>query len=111
MREFYFNVSDRQRRRRLKIAKLKELYLGKKKKLPFGSNNPFLVELQKLKSTIPEWENFFSAPADLRGNNWVRLEVLAQPLCDKYAWAVPDARSLRIITHYSPLVEIGVGIE
>jgi hypothetical protein len=30
-------------------------------------------------------------------------------MADKYAWAVPDARALRIIASFSPIVEIGAG--
>jgi hypothetical protein len=37
-------------------------------------------------------------------------------LCDageelhrKYAWAIPDARALRIIKHFAPVVEMGAG--
>lgn len=44
-----------------------------------------------------------------REQNWIRLEVLGQPLVDKYAWAIPDERSLGILAHFSPLIEIGAG--
>jgi hypothetical protein len=44
-----------------------------------------------------------------RDETWVRLEVIGQALCDKYSWAIPDARSLAILQHFSPLVEIGSG--
>eukprot|EP01032_Pedospumella_encystans_P021256 gene21256-24120_t len=49
--------------------------------------NPYLKEIRSLRKSIPEWDNFFSEGDDeTRGNNWVRLDVLGQPLSEKYAW-------------------------
>ena len=33
----------------------------------------------------------------------------AEATCNKYAWATPNAQALRILDHFSPLVEIGAG--
>ncbi|KAJ1391800.1 hypothetical protein B484DRAFT_284306 [Ochromonadaceae sp. CCMP2298] len=71
--------------------------------------NPFLAAVRRLRKTIPEWNTFFETDAETMRMNWVRLEVLAQPLFDKYAWAIPNERALRILTSFSPLIEIGAG--
>lgn len=84
-----------------------------KRKYPFRSSkaaNPYLREIRKLRKTIPEWDNFFAEGSEeTRGNNWVRLEVLGEPLCEKYAWAIPNQRALNIVANFSPLIEIGAG--
>ncbi len=74
--------------------------------------NPYLLEVLELMKTIPEWDEFFSredSETMKRGSNWIRLEVLGQPLIDKYSWAIPNQRALNIIKHFSPIIEIGSG--
>jgi len=72
--------------------------------------NPYLKEIRCLRKSIPEWDNFFSEGDDeTRGNNWVRLDVLGQPLSEKYAWAIPNNRALNILAEFSPIIEIGCG--
>lgn len=72
--------------------------------------NPYLKEIRNLRKSIPEWDNFFSeGDEEARGNNWVRLDVLGQPLNDKYAWAIPNKRALNILAEFSPLIEVGCG--
>ena len=71
--------------------------------------NKYYKEFCKLKKTIPCWDNFFTVPEEERLENWPRLEVLGNAMCEKYAWAVPDDRALRILKHFSPLIEIGAG--
>ena len=72
--------------------------------------NPYLKEIRSLRKSIPEWDNFFSEGDDeTRGNNWVRLDVLGQPLSEKYAWAIPNSRALNILSEFSPLIEVGCG--
>lgn len=72
--------------------------------------NTFLRKVKELKKTIPNWTSLFSAEADdSRAEQWVRLSVLAAPLSDKFAWAIPDARALNILANFGPLVEIGAG--
>lgn len=72
--------------------------------------NPYLAKIRKLKATIPEWDDeFFTSDEETRGSNWVRLEVVGQRLLERYAWAIPDARALKILQHYTPLIEIGAG--
>lgn len=75
-----------------------------------SDTNEFLREVKKLRKTIPDWDTFFQEGADEeRGNHWVRLEILGQPLLDKYAWAIPDNTALNIAAHFAPLIEIGAG--
>jgi hypothetical protein len=72
--------------------------------------NTFLRKVLKLKKTIPNWKSLFSAKADdSRAEQWVRLSVLAAPLSDKFAWAIPNLRALSILGTFGPLVEIGAG--
>lgn len=97
--------------------------------------NKYLEKINELKLTMPEWDNetFFNdhiktsknkkkrkVTADendsdavsrmmTRESNWIRLEVLGEPLSDKFAWAIPDERALNILAHFSPLIEIGAG--
>lgn len=79
-------------------------------------HNIYLSQINKLKKTIPEWDNFFcNDPSksieendQIRGSNWIRLEVIGQSLLEKFSWAIPDERSLRILSNYSPLIEIGI---
>ena len=35
--------------------------------------------------------------------------TLGEQLVNKYSWATPDDRCMRILKHYSPIVEIGCG--
>lgn len=86
-------------------------------------SNSYIRKIIQLKDTIPEWDTFFGDKVDLektdncekdeaasvRACNWVRLEVLGEPLCKKYAWAIPDERALQILASFSPLIEIGAG--
>eukprot|EP00607_Mallomonas_marina_P004720 CAMPEP_0182429438 /NCGR_PEP_ID=MMETSP1167-20130531/28902_1 /TAXON_ID=2988 /ORGANISM="Mallomonas Sp, Strain CCMP3275" /LENGTH=259 /DNA_ID=CAMNT_0024613141 /DNA_START=207 /DNA_END=986 /DNA_ORIENTATION=+ len=72
--------------------------------------NKYLKEVLKLKSTIPHWNDLFGESADdSRLDEWVRIEVLGEPLAKKYAWAIPDERALTILSNFSPLVEVGCG--
>jgi hypothetical protein len=76
-----------------------------------GSSNPYLHKIVKLRKTIPHWDNLYSpsVSSEDRINALVRLDVLGTQLCEKYSWAIPDNRALRILQEFSPLVEIGCG--
>eukprot|EP01041_Mallomonas_annulata_P004312 gene4312-8574_t len=94
--------------KRLLNANSGEKVDSKRRKLK--CQNPFLRQVIELKQTIPNWDNFFGVNADSnRLNEWVRLEVLGEPLAKKYAWAIPDERSLKILSNFTPLVELGCG--
>lgn len=81
-----------------------------KNDLNYRENNPYLKKVVKLKSTINNWDKFFSASADeTRMNDWIRLEVLGEPLAKKFAWAIPDEKAIKVLANFSPLIEIGCG--
>lgn len=44
-----------------------------------------------------------------RNQLFQRLLDDASSVCDKYAWAIPSEAALRVLAHFSPIVEIGCG--
>ncbi len=68
-------------------------------------------KVRELRKTIPCWSNMFSEEVNIndRIQAWMRLEVLGQPLLEKYAWAIPNEQALTICSSFGPLVEIGCG--
>lgn len=74
-----------------------------------AKENAYHRELQNLKKSIPCWENFFTVSERDRIDSWVRLEIIGNSLSDKFAWAVPDNRALKVLKKFSPLIEIGAG--
>lgn len=75
-----------------------------------GAKIPYLQKVKKLEKTIPHWANIFGEEAnETRIEELIRVEVVGQTLCEKYAWAIPDFRALKILSHFSPLIEIGAG--
>ncbi len=78
-------------------------------KQQIDASNAYLKEIIALRKTIPNWDSFFSQSANDRESDWIRLEVLGQPLSEKYSWAIPNDRALEILGHFSPIVEIGAG--
>jgi hypothetical protein len=40
---------------------------------------------------------------------WEMLMDGAAHICNTFSWAIPDKRSLRILAHFSPIIEIGAG--
>lgn len=104
----HFLRLKRQRRRCRKAEKNTEedvQLLFKKSK----NENAYHNEFSKLKRSIPCWDSFFVVPEQDRVHNWVRLEVLGNAMCEKYSWAVPDNRAIKILKNFSPLIEIGAG--
>ena len=84
---------------------------GKKRKAGDASktsniSNAYFEEVKEFNSTIGE---LFLGPDEERFEKMVRIDVVGQFYCKKYAWAVPDARSLRIVTSFSPIIELGCG--
>lgn len=81
------------------------------KRLYRNEKNIYQRKVEKLKSTIPNWENMY-VDIDInkpRVDEMIRVDVLGSALSDKYAWAVPDQRALKILNHFSPIIEIGCG--
>lgn len=82
--------------------------------IPAIEGNPYAEEVADLKKQTKYWENLVLQDEDEEVNKernrvWDDIEEKSQQLCNKYAWAIPDDRSLSIISHFSPLVEIGAG--
>ena len=77
------------------------------------TTNDYYNEVLELKKTCPLWDsgNFFSSNVnhDDRMTEWLRIRILGKVLLDKYSWAIPDTRSLNILSTFSPLIEIGAG--
>lgn len=40
---------------------------------------------------------------------WDRMVDEAAAVCDRFAWAIPDERALRILGHFEPIVEVAAG--
>lgn len=75
-----------------------------------GSCCKYETEVQIMRDSTSHWHQFFSdGAANFRAVGWAHLDTKIDLLCNKFAWAVPDDRALRIIQHFSPIIEIGAG--
>jgi hypothetical protein len=76
-------------------------------------HNPLLQQQDDfLKSLTIEDRTHFLSPAmdtERRSEIWMSQADVGEILVNKYAWATPDDRAIRILQHFSPLVEIGCG--
>lgn len=71
--------------------------------------NEYQIALEAALAEIVTAGAFFSSTVEVRTKQWNKLDKLWDPLCEKYAWACPDNRALRVLCHFSPLIEIGAG--
>ena len=76
--------------------------------------NPLLREQTAFLESLTETErnSYFSnkhVDPDRRAEIWARQADVGSELVNKYSWATPDHRALRILKHFSPIVEIGCG--
>lgn len=71
----------------------------------------YVDEINALKKVVLNWKSsdFFNQSEKKRDKDWSLLDGKVNSLCEKYAWAVPDERALRIISYFSPIVEMGAG--
>lgn len=79
-----------------------------------GLTNPLLHAQQEFLSSLPEAikDNFFcdnNVDPETRAEIWAKQAELGERLVNKYAWATPDNRAIRILSHYQPIIEIGSG--
>ena len=73
-------------------------------------HNAYQREMAKIADQIPSFgDAFFSTSVEDRTQRWNEMDNLWDPLCAKYAWACPDNRALKVLCHFSPLIEIGAG--
>eukprot|EP00892_Ulva_mutabilis_P012808 jgi/Ulvmu1/98/UM001_0101.1 len=71
-----------------------------------------LVAMNQLKQSWPaDVRSVFSEEMaqPRRQELWELVVNSAAAVCDKYAWATPDERALRILSHFGPIVEVGAG--
>ena len=77
--------------------------------------NEYLSKLNAIKakhSKVWSAQAFFDnkvLPEASRKSLWRKLDDTLLPLIEEYAWACPDDKSLQIIKHFSPIIEIGSG--
>lgn len=67
-------------------------------------------EVRKLKASVPLWDGLLQENIEgSRGEVWDEVQRSSEELCHRFAWAIPDERALKVLAHFSPLVEIGAG--
>lgn len=75
--------------------------------------NPLLAAQTTFLNSLStlERDSFFSTRLDpeKRAEIWTNQANLGEDLVNKYSWAIPDERAIRILRHFSPLVEVGCG--
>lgn len=90
------------------------LSTGSQTTLFHSLENPLLDRQQAFLAKIPPnvRTNFFSdehVSSEERAKIWEDQANIGEELINQYAWATPDPRALKIIKHFSPIVEIGCG--
>ena len=80
------------------------------------SSNPLLDEQRAFlyagSVSEPERESFFDHDAvtsTRRAEIWAAQAALGESLINRYAWATPNEQAMRILKHFSPIVEVGCG--
>jgi hypothetical protein len=76
--------------------------------------NPLQEKLSTFLNKLSENErnSFFSnslVDPERRAALWEEQADLGESLVRQYSWAIPDSRSIAILRHFSPLIEIGCG--
>lgn len=79
-----------------------------------NESNPLLSRINEFLQKIPkkERDGFFSnelVDPERRATLWMDQADLGERLVSQYSWAIPDARAIAILKHFSPLIEIGCG--
>lgn len=77
------------------------------------SGNPLLEEQSKFLDSLSDQErnDFFSESLtpSRRAELWMEQAELGERLVNSYSWATPDARAIRILKHFAPIIELGSG--
>lgn len=73
--------------------------------------NKYLDEVRRLRETCKDWDELYSMSVqpDERMSQLSRIDVVGGFLAAQYAWAIPNEKALRILSNFSPLVEVGAG--
>uniref|UniRef100_A0A7S2X6L1 Methyltransferase n=1 Tax=Lotharella oceanica TaxID=641309 RepID=A0A7S2X6L1_9EUKA len=98
------------KKKKSKKTKKKKSHVPVVKDLKKGTN-PFLTEYKKAIAKFPQDMDQFLDP-NLKGGDIRRallFEMLPDEMPERYAWAVPDDRALKIIAHFGPVIEIACG--
>lgn len=84
---------------------------GKRRKPSSTEENEYLLQVMDLKATCPDWNNLFSKfiDEDRRILQWQHASAMGEPLMNTFAWAVPSDAAIKLLTKFSPLVEMGAG--
>ena len=77
-------------------------------------DNPLLKAQSKFLASLSSKvkEHFFSdnhVDGESRAKVWMQQADVGEELVNKYAWASPDERAIKILREFSPIVEIGCG--
>jgi hypothetical protein len=83
-------------------------------KTPKRHSNPLQAAQQSFLQSLPvdAREHFFSnnyITPDQRAEIWEIQADIGEKLINKYAWATPDERVLKVFQHFGPIVEVGCG--
>ena len=94
--------------------KRKDLNPSKSKSKGGNVFNPLFDSHSSFLNSLPSKvrNNFFSVThvdPDTRAEIWQNQADIGERLVNKYSWATPDVRALKILKHFGPIVEIGSG--
>ena len=83
----------------------------KRRKFPQKLSGAYEKEFRKLQKSIETtpFTSFYVCSEEERLSAWPRVDVIGTALTDKYSWAVPDLQAIKVISFFSPLIEIGAG--
>ena len=75
------------------------------------NGNEYFEAVREMRKSSKHWNDLLDEDfaEGERGEAWDEMLSNSQDLCEKYAWAVPDERALRILSNFGPLIEIGAG--
>eukprot|EP01134_Creolimax_fragrantissima_P003809 CFRG3809T1 len=78
---------------------------------PLGPvDNPFLDAYTAAQEELPNDIDSMMDPSYDANRRAELLQLEPEELAEKFAWAIPDERALRICKEYGPMVEVGCGL-
>jgi hypothetical protein len=88
------------------MTKKRKHHQGKDQNPLFQKQTEFLNSLSKI-----ERNEFFAPSLDTsrRAELWMQQADLGEKLVNRYSWATPDEQAMRILKHFSPIIEIASG--
>ncbi|SPQ98921.1 unnamed protein product (mitochondrion) [Plasmodiophora brassicae] len=76
---------------------------------PALDGNEFLKRFEEWRRSTPGIEMMFKPSLSDYEREQLFASMPLDDLMDKYAWAIPDDRAIRIIREFAPIVEVGAG--